>query len=102
ALRHDLEMEHAEEAAAEPAAEDARGLLLERERGVREPQALEGLAELREVVLALRVYRCPDNGARAREARERGQGAAELPHRVAHRDLPRLLEARHDIAYLPR
>src|SRR5215470_5585606 len=45
ALLHDLEMEHAEEAAAEAVAEGQRGLGLEVESGVVEAELLQGVAQ---------------------------------------------------------
>src|SRR5690606_32735182 len=70
ALDHNLKVQHAEEPAPKAASEHARGLLLKRKRGIGETQALERLPQLGQVILALRIDRCPDHRPRPLKAGE--------------------------------
>src|SRR5439155_15392695 len=74
ALLDDLEVEEAEEAAAEAEAQCGAGLHLEAERGVVEPELVERVAELLEVVGVDRKEAAEDHRRDQFEAGEGGGG----------------------------
>ena len=75
-LLHDLHVQQAEEAAAEAEAERRRGLGLEEERRVVEPQLLERLAQLAVVVALDRIEPGEDHRLERLEAGERPRPSA--------------------------
>ncbi len=101
ALLDDLEVEEAEEAAAEAEAERGAGLHLEAERGVVEAQLVEAVAELLEVVGVDREEAAEDDRLDELEAGEGGgRGAPGVGDGVADAGLGDFLDLRGDEADL--
>ena len=100
-LGDDLEVQQAEEAGAEPEAEGDRGLGLVDERGIRELQLVERLAQLGVVAAVDRVEAREHHRQRLGVARERlGGGLRRGGDRVADLRLAHVLHAGDEVADL--
>ena len=102
-LLDDLEMQQAEEAAAEAEAEGGRGLGLVVEAGIVEPQLAEAFAQFLEIVGVDREQAAPDDRHGGLEAGQRlGGGVAVVGDRVADVAVGHGLDGRGDVADLAR
>ena len=100
-LADDLQVEQSEEAAAEAEAEGRGGLGLEGQRGVVELEALESVAQVREVGAIDRVDAREDHRVRVAVALESLGRAAHLAgDGIADTGLPHVLHARDQVADL--
>ena len=103
ALAHDLHVQQAEEAAAEPEPERARRLRHVRDRRVVEPQPLEALAQVLEVVAVHRVETAEHHRLRRAVAgKGLGTAAPALGHGLADAGLPDVLDPGDEVADLAR
>ena len=101
ALGDDLEVQQTEEAAAEAEAERDRGLGLVLQRGIRELELVERLAQLGIVAAVDRVDAREDHRLRIGVARQRlCRGLARVGDRVADLRLAHILHARDEVADL--
>ncbi len=101
ALGDDLEMEQAQESAAEAEPERDRGLRLVVERGIRELQLVERLAQHWVVAAVDRIQPREDHRLRVGVAGQRlGRGRARVRHRVTDLGLAHVLHTRDQVADL--
>ena len=103
ALADDLHVQQAQEAAAEPEAERARRLGLVGEAGVVEPELLQRLPELGQLVAVDRVEPGEDHGLGLPVAGQRpGRGAAVLGDGLARAGLAHVFDPGDEVADLAR
>ena len=101
ALLHDLEVQEAEEPAAEPVPERDRGVLLVDQRGVVQLELRDGFHQLLVVVGIDRVDRREHDGLHVPESRERRRARPlVVGDRVAHPGVGDRLDVREEVADL--